>query len=381
MKTLANFFKISVLLLCASLISGSSNKQNSIGFWQVLHAKANVIDSYWQFPRYFADHILRLPPSALARLARNKVAHAQYGYGLSLLSNKQTETAKLFWQASLSKISLVQQKKLANMLLTQHRWQDLALLKRKNKLPKGDAFYHLQLQQQAPLETLNQSFMNKLGFLVASEQIEIQAQCIFNVLMLSDHRDGLFRLNRFRNKYAQQPEPNNNTFCFSKPVYVGNAIVCNSTKTKFAQCDWKKSLLKTRLPKGFDFVIMMPKQGTANVRNGLMHINSRASYAVFLHELMHFNGFEDEYALPAKKQAWLCQLEGLVAPNLFIAHHKEAPKGWHKSKSCQQGGVAYKPSSQWSIMQYQQVALSEQYRALWQTHIEQHADLFPRFNY
>ena len=58
---------------------------------------------------------------------------------------------------------------------------------------------------------------------------------------------------------------------------------------------------------------MMPKQGTASVKNGLMHINSQASYAVFLHELMHFNGFEDEYALPVKKQAWLCQLEGVVA--------------------------------------------------------------------
>ena len=81
MKALANFFKLSVLLLCTSFISGSSNKQNSIGFWQVLHAKANVIDSYWQFPRYFANHILQLPTTALATLARNKIAHAQYGYG------------------------------------------------------------------------------------------------------------------------------------------------------------------------------------------------------------------------------------------------------------------------------------------------------------
>ena len=379
MKARANFFKLSILLLCTCLISGSSNKQNSIGFWQVLHAKANVIDSYWQFPSYFASHILQLPPTSLATLARNKIAHAQYGYGLSLIANNQTETAKLFWQASLDEITIKQQKHLAASLLAQQRWQDLALLKAHNKLPKGDAFYHLQLQQRAPSDALNQPFMNKLGFLVASDQIEIQKQCTFNVLMLSDHRDGLYRLNHFVKKYAQHPEPSSNAFCFSKPIYVGNAIACNSTKATLAQCDWQQSSLKQRLPKGFDFAIMMPKQGTANVHQGLMHINSQANYTVFLHELMHFNGFEDEYALPAKKQAWLCQLEGLVAPNLFIAHNTDAPKGWHKSKSCQQGGVAYKPSAQWSIMQYQQVGLSEQYRALWQTHIEQHADLFPRF--
>ena len=110
MKALANYLKLSALLLCASFISGSSNKQNSIGFWQVLHAKANVIDSYWQFPRYFANHILQLPSTALATLARNKIADAQYGYGLSLLGNNQTETAKLFWQASLDKITQAQQK-------------------------------------------------------------------------------------------------------------------------------------------------------------------------------------------------------------------------------------------------------------------------------
>ena len=163
MKARANFFKLSILLLCASLINGSSNKQNSIGFWQVLHAKANVIDSYWQFPGYFASHILQLPPTSLATLARNKIAHAQYGYGLSLLANNQTETAKLFWQASLDEITIKQQKHLAASLLAQQRWQDLALLKAHNKLPKGDAFYHLQLQQRAPFDALNQPFMNKLG--------------------------------------------------------------------------------------------------------------------------------------------------------------------------------------------------------------------------
>ncbi|KAF7766868.1 hypothetical protein PUND_a2759 [Pseudoalteromonas undina] len=379
MKALANYLKLSALLLCASVISGSSNKQNSIGFWQVLHAKANVIDSYWQFPRYFANHILQLPTTALATLARNKIADAQYGYGLSLLSNNQTETAKLFWQASLDKITRAQQKKLADSLFSQQRWQDLALLKNQNKLPKGDIFYHLQLQQQAPIETLSASFMNKLGFLLASEQVEIQKQCTFNVLMLSDHRDGLYRLNQFRNAYFQNPEPSLNTFCFSKPVYVGSAISCNSTESSRAKCNWQQSSLKKRLPTGFDFAVMMPKQGTASVKNGLMHINSQASYAVFLHELMHFNGFEDEYALPAKKQAWLCQLDGFVAPNLFIAKKSVAPKGWHKSQSCQQGGTAYKPSAQWSIMQYQQLGLSAQYRVLWQTHIALNADLFVRF--
>ena len=108
----------------------------------------------------------------------------------------------------------------------------------------------------------------------------------------------------------------------------------------------------------------MSKEGSANVQGGIMHINSSQSYAVFLHELMHFNGFEDEYPLPEQKQQWLCQQEGLVAPNLFIASNSLPPKGWQKSVACK-NQMAYKPSLHWSIMQYQKVRLSEQYRQLW----------------
>jgi hypothetical protein len=61
----------------------------------------------------------------------------------------------------------------------------------------------------------------------------------------------------------------------------------------------------------------------------------------------------------------LCKRQGYVAPNLYISQGEAAPNGWHKSLSCQQGGVAYKPTKQWSIMQYQQLGLSKRYRALW----------------
>ncbi|XQF89831.1 hypothetical protein ACOBV8_14215 [Pseudoalteromonas espejiana] len=85
---------------------------------------------------------------------------------------------------------------------------------------------------------------------------------------------------------------------------------------------------------------------------------------------MHFSGFEDEYPLAASKQKWLCAKKGFVAPNLYISQGETAPTGWYKSESCQQGGVAYKPSEHWSIMQYQQLGLSKRYRALWKAQIQ-----------
>ncbi|WP_240920926.1 hypothetical protein [Pseudoalteromonas sp. Z9A5] len=352
------------------LISGSSNHHNVLGFWHVLNAKANAVQSYWQFPRYFSQHLQLLPDFKLALLARNKIPFAQYVYSLRLLKNKRSDTAKLFWQASIYSLSESQRQNLARQLFTQSRWDDLKLLAKNGLLPKGDTLNHLNLKLSAPYTNIPESFIHNLGFLALGSELPVNNQCLFNVVTMSDHRSGLYKLSELIKKYNEKPEPDNNVFCFTKPVYVAGAIDCTNTVNKMAQCNWQSSSLKKQLSGKFDFIIMMPRYGSANVQNNIMQLNSHVNYNVFLHELMHFSGFEDEYALPNTKQAWLCSKKGFVAPNLFISHGEPAPKGWYKSESCQQGGTAYKPSKTWSIMEYQQIGLSEQYRALWQAHIK-----------
>ncbi|WP_375144249.1 hypothetical protein [Pseudoalteromonas sp. HL-AS2] len=381
MLTKAKRYKLAVVLLCSLLISGSSNHANSIGFWQVLNAKANIIQNYWLFPDYFSLHLQQLPDIALASLARNKIPAAQYRYSLKLLKNNHTDTAKLFWQKNTHTMNESKRQALAMELLAQSQWGDLKLLAKQGLLPEGDALNHLKLQTTQPYSSLPTAFMQRLGFLSLSSEVKADEQCLFNVLMMSDHRSGLYKLAKLIKQYNKRPEPSAGVFCLSQPIYVGGAINCSSAANKMAQCDWQTARLKKQLPTDFDFIVMMPKQGSANVRSGIMQLNSKAGYQVFLHELMHFNGFEDEYALPKTKQAWLCAQSGFVAPNLFLANSEATPPvGWYKSQSCQQGAVAYKPSEAWSIMQYQQLALSAQYRALWQAHINTHFTVFPRFN-
>lgn len=370
MKTPVNILKLVGILLCSLLITASSNRSNEIGFWQVLNAKANPFESFWLFPRYFSTHLKQLPQSTLALLARNKIPLAQYEYSLTLLGKGQSETAKLFWLPSLGSLTSQQKIELAEQLLEQSRWGDLKLLGNNNRLPRSDVLSHLNLEVGRSYRVIPKLFLQRLGFLSVNPNVDPDPQCRFNVLMMSDHRSGLYKLAELVNIFDKQPEPAKNVFCFSKPMYVAGAIDCNNEATKMAQCNWPSSLLKKHLPDNFDFIIMMPKYGSANVRNEIMHLSSQANYAVFLHELMHFSGFEDEYVLPLSKQAWLCKKSGLVAPNLFISHGEMPPRGWHKSQSCQYYGVAYKPSEKWSIMQYQQLGLSAQYRTLWLKHLD-----------
>lgn len=370
MLTQVNRIKLIGVLLCSLIISGSSNHHGRIGFWNVLSTKANVLQSYWNFPTYFSHHLAALPNALLAKLARHSVPIAQYTYSLRLLDDKQGDTAKKFWFASINELTISQRKTLAKHLLEQARWGDLKLLASINSLPAGDVLNHLKLETKTPQNRVSSTFINKLGFASLQDQFKPDAQCMFNVLAMSDHRSGLYKLSELINTYNKQPEPKENIFCFSKPIYVAGTIECNHSTNQAAKCQWETSLLKKQLPKNFDFIIMMPRQGMANVSNGTMLVNSRANYSVFLHELMHFSGFEDEYVLSQSKQAWLCRLSGYVAPNLYISHNDDAPIGWHKAKSCQKGGVAYKPSKNWSIMQYQQLGLSAQYRELWLNHLD-----------
>ena len=363
--------RTTLALLFSLLVAGSSNSYGGIGFWQVLNAKAEPLQLYWQFPRYFLANINKLPKNTLGLLARHHIPSAQYEYSLHLIKKDQAEAAKLFWRQSLPKINNYQLAKLAQQLLVNKQWDDLKLLNTLGYLEPGFVLNHLNLHNGVIHTQIPEPFLHSLGFLSLNSTIAVNRKCQFNVLTMSDHRRGLYKLSALIKTYNKNPEPRQDAFCFSKPVYVGGALKCNNSMSEAANCDWQSTLINKQFLRKFDFVVMMPKYGSANVSRGIMQLNSDANYGIFLHELMHFNGFEDEYVLPKAKQAWLCKMRGLVAPNLYIAQKDEkSPKGWHRSKSCQSGGVAYKPSKDWSILEYQQIKLSDQYRALWLAHID-----------
>lgn len=370
MLTLAKYIKLAALLLGCLILSGSGNQRGTIGFWHVLNSKANVSQSYWHFSSYFTAHLEQLPDSRLVKLARLSIPLAQYIYSLRLLEGDHLNTAKIYWGSAVSELPNEHREVLAQHLLARSRWGDLAFLNDNNFLPEGATKEYLKLELGVNHNKVSSAFVSELGFASLGDDIKPKPHCLFNVLTMSNHRSGLNKLDELIAIYNQTPEPHKNVFCFSKPVYVAGAVQCGLNENQAARCEMQ-TIAHTNLSfDDFDFKIMMPRHGTANVTNDTMHINSTATYPVFLHELMHFNGFEDEYVLPQAKQAWLCTQRGYVAPNLYISDDGHRPKGWHKAKSCQKGGVAYKPSENWSIMEYQQLGLSDQYRALWLNHLD-----------
>ena len=364
-KTPVKYLTLVAVVLSVGCLPSSVNQHCDVAFWQVQHTPESTLLNYYRFINEFNLRLSSLSDPTLYRLALNQVTDAQFAWALRLLDNKHPRAAKPFWSVSVGAQNVDRRKQLSSSLLALQRWSDLTSLKKLQLLPEGDVAEQLKLQQRAPPHSINKGFADDEGFLLAFSQLKAKSQCQFNVLMMTDHRKGISQLNTFRQHYQQQPQPSATSFCFSDPIYLGNTIDCQLQPELAAKCDWLPLIENKKWPTGFDFIVMMTPVGSGNVQGGIMHLNSASHYGLFLHELMHFNGFEDEYALPSAKQIWLCNQQGLVAPNLFIANGLTPPKGWTLSDSCQTGSKAYKPSENWSIMQYQQLSLSAQYQQIW----------------
>ncbi|RZF93146.1 hypothetical protein EXT42_08935 [Pseudoalteromonas sp. CO302Y] len=362
MKTRANQYLLVGLLLSLCGLSSSVSYFSPSYLYYIGKAPSQTAAIYYLAPHVVNTQLARLSTSQLRHLAEFDNTDAKYQLALRFLQQGNFSAAQLWWQTQFDSFDLKQQQNLAKQLVINEQWSALESLWKTNRLPDGDAKQTWFLQKSMPTTKITTEYANLHNFSLSLDAVTTNPICHFNVLMMADHKDGIAALQSFKGQYQSSPEPAINSFCFSDVVYVGNQYRCEENNNAL-QCDWRKAENHT-WPAGFDFIVMMSKEGSANVQGGIMHINSSQSYAVFLHELMHFNGFEDEYPLPEKKQQWLCQQEGLVAPNLFIARNSLPPNGWQKSVACK-NQMAYKPSLNWSIMQYQKVGLSEQYRQLW----------------
>jgi tetratricopeptide (TPR) repeat protein len=112
--------------------------------------------------------------------------------------------------------------------------------------------------------------------------------------------------------------------CVLPPIWLQkDSLVCSNNFDNEARlgCDlYPLSQLKT--PLSFTHLIVFAEQGKANVNNGVMFLDQSDAYSVFVHELAHFGGFVDEYALPNDLANYHCSKN--IAPNLLLSPLSQA---------------------------------------------------------
>lgn len=112
--------------------------------------------------------------------------------------------------------------------------------------------------------------------------------------------------------------------CVLPPIWLQkNSLACSSNFDNEARLGcglYPLSQLKT--PLSFTHMVVFAEQGKANVNNGVMFLDQSDTYSVFVHELAHFAGFVDEYALPESLADYHCSKN--LAPNLLLSPPPEA---------------------------------------------------------
>lgn len=123
-------------------------------------------------------------------------------------------------------------------------------------------------------------------------------------------------------------------------------------------------------------LLMLAEQGKANVHNGVMFLDRQDSYSVFVHELAHFAGLLDEYALSQPLATEVCQL-GQQA-NLHISSHAQSHMGVAVATCDAAGRYAYKKGTDFTFMQYHDVPhIPADYLTYWHQAFLEPAQLVP----
>ncbi|WP_105167030.1 hypothetical protein [Pseudoalteromonas sp. T1lg23B] len=335
------------------------------------HARTDYLTAYPQ-SYFFAQHRIKLetlPDATIRTMLELNDPAVQFEWAIRLAKSKRYSVSRLYWQKSYAEVSQAQHRRLQQVFEQHRAFEELSRLAKVISLT--DKINTLLASEQGVLpEQLPSSVLAEYGLMTLSLGWKFAPTCLNRVLMLSDHYSGVTKLDVIRTQYLKQPEPMPNSYCLSEVFYVGDVMSCAESSSGYARCDIKNMLARYREQlTNVDYLVIMTRTGMANVVKGVMTLTAEHNYQVFLHELMHFSGFEDEYAIAPSKAQWLCKQSGQLAPNLIVTE-SAPPKNWYASETCQHGAhQAYKPSKSWSIMQYQELPLSESYRTLWQNAI------------
>jgi len=138
-----------------------------------------------------------------------------------------------------------------------------------------------------------------------SRHLPIKKQtCLRSISMIATNLDDLNKMLTFKENLAQHLFAA--YFCIDNISYVPiTSFDCKHNNNAAINCN--EALWHTQTSRlATDYLAVMLPQGGANVHYGILYLDSFDSFEVFTHELSHFLGFVDEYAMPNRHQ--VCQI-------------------------------------------------------------------------
>ncbi|MCF2949449.1 hypothetical protein L0668_15120 [Paraglaciecola aquimarina] len=247
------------------------------------------------------------------------------------------------------------------------KWQQKQYQESINELkameqPYGEAGFYQFYFKTFVEQNLNQVFAN---------QPSLPKSCRQQLLFVTGNTQSLAQAERFKQKFNNDPRLASLSICTHELIWFDpETVQCTKNANKNNRLTCNLPLLAQQLKaQQFTHLVLFAENGKANVHNGIMYLDQQDTYDVFVHELAHFSGFVDEYALNADMAKHICQLD--EAPNLqFI----EPDQGSNlvPARTCDNHpNQAYKKSNRLTFMEYHDVAyIPSEYLAAWRQSLE-----------
>ncbi len=217
------------------------------------------------------------------------------------------------------------------------------------------------------------------------------AMCHQRIQLVATSLATIARADKLYKDYKNDERLSELPLCIAPPIWLENNVLdCNANFQGQGNlaCNVKPlaPIVKAR---DITHAIVVSEQGKANVQNGVMYLDISDAYSVMVHELAHFSGFIDEYALSRNAARRYCSKEGLntfAPPNLTmdgaIAYHPQntvnrwetkakeefLPLRVGTAKTCGAINVtSYKPSRVITFMEHHDSGvIPDLYLSLWQ---------------
>ena len=345
-----------VFLLLLALTSSSSNYSHlSSATLQRWLVKSPHL--YFQMASHLTVTPVQASHSLVRALAQLPLINWQFEQLRRALGSAPQQRRKSLLLTRWHKLNQQQRHQLAELLLQTSQWRLLAEVKKLGGVPQSHQVFTQLAQANKVVKLPRHKELDHYQLL--DEVSKPTHHCRYHIALIASDLKGLRQLQQLKVAFEQQPEPQAGVYCLSKPIYAAKRLNC-AEKDRFAKC----RLAASSIAESFDYTVLMAAKGHANVVGQQMTLAHTSNYNVFIHELMHFSGFEDEYPVALAKAKWLCAKSGYKAPNLYVGEH--APYNWVPSRTCKHGKLAsFKPQKGYSLLEYQSIKLSEKYRELW----------------
>lgn len=247
------------------------------------------------------ERIRYLEQAALNEHVPAIIALSKYYYEENDISNA------LRWLGKASQYDHTNIFRLAKMLWRQGSYEEATEAFKRASIQDPIAENYSQTLDTTPRQTLS---------ILSRPSLPLAVECAQQLQFVANSLDSAVQANDFKTKFEQDARLANLPICIKPLVWLAKDELNCKLVNHRNKCDLSEIAKRSFTP-DFTHLVFFLNEGKAYVQNGVMYLDQADPYSVFVHELAHFVGFVDEYAVSSDLASQYCNQSN--APNLLLS--------------------------------------------------------------